>query len=269
MIAIDGYYLIRLGMKAATHGGVYMYIKNSVQYSVVNDSDPTLEALWVKIQSTYLPRGISLIVAGVPYYPPRGENTVMLNYLLESLTSIESLYASCGIIVLGDFNHLRLDIKKLNQFFNLKQIIPFATRGSNLLIITNLQKFYNMPVKRPNFGLSDQATVEVQQKDRVQLPAASFTVQKRDLQPSNGMAMQSYISKRLMFLPSSTLAQRKSLSLKQLLFLFDPKLSFQVSPHGKPNAKKLIKKHQRPLVKGTWQLSDSYEIVSNESERFA
>ena len=43
-----------------------------------------------------------------------------------------------------DFNHLRHDIKKLNQIFNLKQIIPFAIRGSNTLdlSVTNFQEFY-------------------------------------------------------------------------------------------------------------------------------
>ena len=119
----------------------------------------------------------------------------MLNYLIESLTSIESRYANCGILVLGDLNHLRHDIKKLNQIFNLKQIIPFATRDSNTLdlIVTNLQEFYNTPVKRPNFGISDHATAEVQPKDRVQLPAARFAVQKRDLRPSRCLAIRSYL----------------------------------------------------------------------------
>ena len=119
----------------------------------------------------------------------------MLNYLIESLTSIECRYASYGILVLGVFNHLRHDIKKVDQIFNLKQIIPFAARGSNRLdlIITNLQEFYNTHVKRPNFGLSDHATAEVQQKDRVQLPAARFTVQKRDLRPSSRLAIRPYL----------------------------------------------------------------------------
>ena len=156
------------------------------------------------------------IVAGVLYHPPRAENTAMLNYLIESLTSIESRYANCGILVLSDFNHLQHDIKKLNQNFNLKQVIPFATRSSNTLdlIVTNLHKFYSTPVKRPNFGLSDHATVEVQQKDRVQLPEVCFTVQRRDLRPSIRMAMRSYLRGRYSYPPRhSGHLRRQSLSL--------------------------------------------------------
>ena len=105
VIAIDGYILIRLDRKTATHGGVCMYIKNSIQCSVLNDLfDPTLEVLWVKIQPTRLPRGISTIFEGVLYHPPSAEDTVMFNYLIENVTSIEFRCANCGILVLGDFN---------------------------------------------------------------------------------------------------------------------------------------------------------------------
>ena len=119
----------------------------------------------------------------------------MLNYLIEKLTLIESQYANCGVIMLGDFNHLRHVINKLNHIFNLKQIVPFATRGSNKLdlILTKLQNFYNTLVKRPNFGLSDHATVEVQPKQCVQLPRGQFIVKKRDLRPSSRFAMRLYL----------------------------------------------------------------------------
>ena len=196
VVAINGYNLIRLDRRSADHGGVCMYIKNSIKYSVLHDLlDPVLEVLWVKIQPTRLPRGISTIVVGVLYHPPRADNASMLNYLIEKLTLIESQYANCGVIMLGDFNHLRHVINKLNHIFNLKQIVPFATRGSNKLdlILTNLKNFYNTPVKRPNFGLSDHATVEVQPKQRVQLPRGQFIVKKRDLRPSSRFAMRLYL----------------------------------------------------------------------------
>ena len=174
VVAINGYNLIRLDRRSTDHGGVCMYIKNSIKYSV-------LQVLWVKIQPTRLPRGISTIVVGVLYHPPCADNASMLNYLIEKLTSIESQYTNCGVIVLGDFNHLRHVINKVNHIFNLKQIVPFATRGSNKLdlILTNLQNFYNTPVKRPNFGLSDHATVEVQPKQRVPTSQRAVYCQKK------------------------------------------------------------------------------------------
>lgn len=196
VVAINGYNLIRLDRRSNDHGGVCMYIKNATKYSVLHDLlDPVLEVLWVKLQPTRLPRGFSTIVVGVLYHPPRADNASMLNYLIEKLTLIESQYANCGVIILGDFNHLRHVINKLKYIFNLKQIVPFATRGSNKLdlILTNLQNFYNTPVKRPNFGLSDHVSVEVQPKQRVHLPRGQFTVKKRDLRPSSRLAMRSYL----------------------------------------------------------------------------
>ena len=119
VVAINGYNLIRLDRRSTDHGGVCMYIKNSIKYSVLHDLfDPVLEVLWVKIQPTRLPRGISTIVVGVLYHPPRADNASMLNNLIEKLTSIESQYTNCGAIMLGDFNHLRHVINNLNHIFN-------------------------------------------------------------------------------------------------------------------------------------------------------
>ena len=62
----------------------------------------------------------------------------MLNYLIESMSFIEANYFSCGIIILGDFNHL--NISRLITNFKLKQIINFPTCGQNMLddfVLTN------------------------------------------------------------------------------------------------------------------------------------
>ena len=199
---------------------------------------------------------------GLLYQPPRAENIAMLNYLIESLTSIESRYANCGILMLGDFNHLRHEIKKLNQIFNLKQIIPFATRGSNTLnlIVTSLQEFYNTPVKRPNFGVSDHATADVQPKDRVQLPAARFTVQKRDLRPNSRLAIRSYLKEvnvSTLLDTTDTCADKVSLFetiVKTGLDFILPMRSKTIHTNEPPwitaTLKDLIKKHQKALAQG-------------------
>ena len=114
------------------------------------------------MRPTRLPRGISSIIADVVYHPPKATNSMMLDYLTKCLMDLESKYSNCGFLVLGDLNHL--NNARLKSNFKLKQIVHFPTRGQNTLdkILTNLQDYYDTPVERPAFGLSDHSSVEVQ-----------------------------------------------------------------------------------------------------------
>jgi hypothetical protein len=166
VVSIDGFNLLRLDRRTSTHGGgVCTYIKDTIQFSLLNDllpsSTSSLEVLWIQIRPNRLPRGFSNIVVGTVYRPPRADNTAMLNYLMDSLSSIETQHSNCGIILLGDFNGI--NVAKLKSSFQLKQIVNFPTRGQNTLdlILTNLQDYYDTPVSRPPFGLSDHVTIEV------------------------------------------------------------------------------------------------------------
>ena len=91
----------------------------------------------------------------------------MLNYLIECLSFIESNYSNCGIIILGDFN--RLNIIRLKNNFNLKQIVNFPTRGQNILdlVLTNLKNFNEKTENLSPFGLSDHVTIKVRSRTRV------------------------------------------------------------------------------------------------------
>ena len=117
----------------------------------------------------------------------------MLDYLTKCLMDLESKYSNCGFLVLGDLNHL--NDARLKSNFKLKQIVHFSTRGQNTLdkILTNLQDYYDTPVERPAFGLSDHSSVEVQPKQRVKTSQTIQTVISRDLRPSNRVAMQTYL----------------------------------------------------------------------------
>jgi hypothetical protein len=55
----------------------------------------------------------------------------MLDYLLKSMSLIEAQYPKGGAILLGDFN--MLDMSRLRNNFQLKQIIKFQTRGQDKL----------------------------------------------------------------------------------------------------------------------------------------
>ena len=63
VVSIGGFNLVRLDRKTRMHGGVCMYIKDSIQFSLLDDLiHPSYEALWILIRPKRLPRGISSIV---------------------------------------------------------------------------------------------------------------------------------------------------------------------------------------------------------------
>ena len=117
----------------------------------------------------------------------------MLDYLTSCLSDIESKHPNSGIIVLGDLN--QLSVSRLKPNFDLKQIIYFPTRGRNTLdkTLTNMKSYYDPPIKRPTFGLSDHCSVEVQPKERPKSSPVKQTVFSRDLRPSNRLAMRTYL----------------------------------------------------------------------------
>ena len=118
---------------------VSTYINESIQFSLMDDLvDPAFEVLWIKIRPARLPRGFNCIIVGTVYHPPSASDSEMLNYLINCLSSIEAQSPNSGILLLGDFNKLK--VTKLKSSFKLKQIITFPTRGSNTLdpILTNI-----------------------------------------------------------------------------------------------------------------------------------
>ena len=128
----------------STHGGVCMYVKDTIPYSVLKDFEGEsniLEMLWVKLWPTCLPKGVSNIVIGVVYHPSNEANSTMLDYLSKCLGDVESRYPNCGIFVLGDLNKLKET--RLKSSFNLKQTVQFPTRGQNTLdkVLTNLENY--------------------------------------------------------------------------------------------------------------------------------
>ena len=118
----------------------------------------------------------------------------MINYLLEQLASIESTCLNCGFMILGDFNNL--DISRIKNQFRLKQLIQFHTRGNRTLdlILTNLEQYYQPPVRLPPFGLSDHFTVFVEPKLRTDHQTNKRIRQSRDLRPSRRAAMGAFVN---------------------------------------------------------------------------
>ena len=118
------------------------------------------------------------MIAGVVYHPhwTATENDCMRDHLFQSLLLAESRFPNCASIVAGDFN--RLDVKLIQRYFWLKQIVKKPTRKNAIL------GFYADPQHFPPFGLSDHHTVTVEAKERAESRQAPKFVLKRDKRES-------------------------------------------------------------------------------------
>ena len=170
VVALSGFNLVQKDRVDIIHGWVCTYITDNINFTILEDlEDPSFEAPWLKLRPARLPTGYSCIVLGIIYHPPNDNDPAILDYLWQSLSSIESRFPSCGLLIVGDFN--RLNTKRLQNSFDLKQIVTFPTQGDGTLdlVLTNLKEYYKDPIQRPPHGLSDHMSVEVQPKDRPQL----------------------------------------------------------------------------------------------------
>ena len=61
------------------------------------------------------------------------------------------------------------------------------------LILTNISEYYQDPIERPPFGLSDHASIELQPRERALVKQPTITIKARDLRPSKGQAMGTYL----------------------------------------------------------------------------
>ena len=194
VVHINNYNLIRRDRKTSIHGGVCAYIRKTIKFQTLNDlSNEDFEALWLNLNPSRLPRGISNIILGLVYHPPSADDRLMINYLFESLTCVEAQFPNSGVIIAGDFN--KLNTSRLRNAFKLKQIIRFPTRGNNILdlILTNLDQYYQEPEKFSPFGLSDHVSIVIQPRARSKVPKATFKIKSRDTRPSKRFAFRQYL----------------------------------------------------------------------------
>ena len=195
VIDIEGYNLVRRDRINGQHGGVCMYIKDSIRFELLDTiSNEQFEVLWINLNLPRLPRGYNNLVIGTVYHPPSADNLAMLNYLMNCLSTLESLFSNCAFIILGDFN--RLNISQLKSNYGLRQLVNFPTRGRNTLdlVLTNLHEYYDQPTKYAPFGFSDHMSVELKPKNRIQFQSAQrIKIKKRDLRPSSRLIFRKYL----------------------------------------------------------------------------
>ena len=194
VVEIYGYNIVRRDRYQGGHGGVCIYVKNAIKYELLSAfANNNHEVIWLKLKPVRLPRGIPCIIICNLYHPPKGNDQDLINYLYESLTTIEARFTNCGIIILGDFN--KLNLSRIKNSFKLSQIVKFPTRGPSSLdlILTNMKQFYDELSKRPPFGLSDHVSIEVQPLKRSANQTDKFYTISRDLRPTKRLLMRKYL----------------------------------------------------------------------------
>ena len=124
-LCIPGYSFIYRNRTTDHHGGVGLYIQNSIKFKRLDNLlDPDIEALWAWLRPSRLPRGVPCLIAGViyhPYFNDSYRDAALANYLSASLSSMEGEYPGCGFLLCGDFN--RLNIRRLTTQFQLKKLV--------------------------------------------------------------------------------------------------------------------------------------------------
>ena len=109
MVALEVFNIIRRDRIEYEHSGVCVYIKDTINFTVLDDlQDPSFKMLWAKLRPARLPSGCTSIVVGMLYHPPSASDPAIMEYLIKCLSSIESCYPNCGILIAGDFNRLQI-----------------------------------------------------------------------------------------------------------------------------------------------------------------
>ena len=100
LINIPGYHFTSRNRSTDIHGGVGLYIKNSIKYKSLHHlNNPNFETLWTWPRPSRLTRGIPCVIAGIIYHPEQTVNDQpMLNHLASTLTTIEGEFHGCGLL---------------------------------------------------------------------------------------------------------------------------------------------------------------------------
>ena len=147
-VSIGGYVVRRKDTMQCRGGGVCVYVSYQLPAKRCLDLEhPDLECMWLWTRPPRLPRSVSAIAVCVVYSPPHKR------------------YPDCGVIILGDFNHL--NIADLVRGSDLKQVVNRPTRRDSILdyMITNLHSLYESSNIFPPLGTSDHNSIMWNPKD--------------------------------------------------------------------------------------------------------
>ena len=278
-INISGYQVFRRDRVGWQHGGVCLYVKSSIQCSILSDFfHPNHEVLWADLRPRRLPRGFSNIIVGVVYQYPDADadGSAMRDYLVLSLVSLEATYllSLCALILAGDFNRTFLPlIQSAVKAFHLKPTVDFPTRGDRTLdqIFTNLCDYFSAPISLPSFGLSDHVTVFMGSGTRDNSKPKRKIIKSRDKRPSKvesvgrfflGVPWSSLLS------PAQSCEEKLPILTGVINFGLDTIMPHHVHESDRPwvsaQLKQLIVRRQKAFASGNKPL---FKILRNKVNR--
>ena len=202
VIQILRYNVIRKDRSIGQHGGVCLYIKESIPFEIPSQyHSDQFEVLWVKVRPYRLPRGVLCIIIGTIYHPPSANYRNIIDFLTEQLSLVESAYHNCAWSYFT-WGFSNLNCRRLQNHFSLKQLV---TRGRTTLdlILTNLDKFYQPPQKLSPFGLSDHFTIFTTLKLKGPGRSKIEIFQVCDQRPRNKAAISTFITEFDWSVPNS------------------------------------------------------------------
>lgn len=279
-INIDGYQLFRRDRVNKIHGGVCMYVKESIYCKILSDFyHIDHEVLWAYLRPKRLPRGFSNVIIAVVYQPPTANDVEMKEYLIQSLERLEAEYPNRAVFLAGDFNKTLLPlVKSAVKYFQLKPVVKYPTRGDRILdqIFTNCVEYFSDSVRiLPPFGLSDHRTVFIEAKIR---PKSSKpknkTVVFRDKRPSKIASVGRFLQ-QVPWLELFSNYQTCEEKLKVLTDIINyglntimPEQSIKMHENDRPwlntRLKKLINSRQKAFSSGNRVL---YKMLRNKVNR--
>ena len=159
------FHSVRTNTKRAS-GGVSVFVMDDIPATKLSINIPEhLEVMYVSIRPKWLPRSISNIVVCAVYYPgstskyaPPQEDLIL--HLNETIHKFYVKYANPQILLLGDFNDLK--VNEICESCKLKQVVKVPTRKEailDLIMLNEDNNMYNEPITLPSIGKSDHLCV--------------------------------------------------------------------------------------------------------------
>ena len=181
-------------------GGLSIFVKSSIPATKLDIHVPgNLEIMYVSVRPHKLPRSISNIILCAVYFPgtsskfaPNQED--ILIHLTESIQNFYVKYSNPLIMLLGDFNDLK--IIDLCESCLLKQVVNVPTRKNAILdlIMTNIDnQFYKDPVTLPGISTSDHKCVWYVPKFYIEQKITKKTIMIRQFKKYAMIAFGSWI----------------------------------------------------------------------------
>jgi len=140
LLQLPNYQLVWRGATTSRHGGVAIFIRSSLKYSLLPHTPPSniWEAVFIQIDSNLLTKPL---IIGSIYRPPTQTNAEKITFIDEFSQTLHSLQqTNHSIIVTGDFNFNLLKLHQndlITQFFNsitsigFDPLITFPTRTTD------------------------------------------------------------------------------------------------------------------------------------------